>query len=151
MLDVRFAAVLGLVVLAVLAGTNGGCGDAHCTNSCLDDQPAVFDLSCGPADLTGVDLFGPCAIGDASVGHDTSGPGSAFVAVSSTGEGVCQVKLTFASGFAYVASVSFGTRTDPGPSGCGCPSYTAPTQSTFVVSRPNTTCVDAGTDGPASD
>jgi hypothetical protein len=141
MLVVRSAGVLGLLVLV---GVNGGCGDAHCTNTCMRSQPAVFDLSCVPARLTGVDLVGSCAIGDASITHDWSGPGSEFVAISSAGEGVCQVRLIFASGFAYPANVSFASRTDPGPLGCGCPSYTAPIQSTFVVSTPNGTCADAG-------
>jgi hypothetical protein len=141
MLVVRSAGVLGLLVLV---GVNGGCGDAHCTNFCMGSQPAVFDLSCVPAHLTQVDAVGPCAIGDASVTHDWSGPGSEFVAISSAGEGVCQIRLNFASGFAYSANVSFASHTDDGPSGCGCPSYTTPSQSTFMVLTPNSICVDAG-------
>ena len=111
---------------------------------CNDGTDAIFDLSCGPTDLTSVVISGPCAMGDASPSNHVSGSESQYVSLSSPSPGVCHVELTFATGFTYSADVTFVSESAGGL--CACPQSTAPTQSTFTVNNPSTTCVDAGLD-----
>jgi hypothetical protein len=111
---------------------------------CNGGTDAIFDLSCGPTDLTSVVISGPCATGDASLSNHVSGSESQYVSLSSPSPGVCHVELTFATGFTYSADVTFVSESVVGP--CACPSSTAPTQNTFMVNNPSTTCVDAGVD-----
>jgi hypothetical protein len=72
------------------------------------------------------------------------------ISINSASAGVCHVELTFATGFTYSTAVTFESQSAPKPPVC-CPLLTAPTQSTFTVNNPSTTCVDAevdaGTDG----
>ena len=103
---------------------------------------AIFELSCGATDLTSVVLSGPCATGDASPSHYLDGGTS--VIISSPSPGVCHVELTFATGFTYSADVTFVSESAGGA--CVCPPNTAPTQTTFVVNNPSTTCLDGGLD-----
>jgi hypothetical protein len=166
MLVARPAAALGLlIVLGGCSETKGGSvfsGDGLPDDSgnevgqagddsegcalglfCNDDgTDAIFDLSCGATDLTSVVLSGPCATGDASPSNYLDGGSS--VIISSPSPGVCHVELTFATGFTYSADVTFVSEGAGGQ--CVCPRNTAPTQTTFTVNNPSTTCLDAGLD-----
>ena len=136
MLVARCAAALGLLVVL------SGCGQGHaCSNFETANQSAVFDLSCGPTDLTSMAVSGPCSGGDASVSDLAS---SASLAISSPSPGVCHVTMTFATGFTYSTDVTFVLQSDDDT--CPVWHYTAPTQRAFTVSNPNTTCVGAGLD-----
>jgi hypothetical protein len=54
--------------------------------------------------------------------------------------------MTFATGFTYSADVTFTLQSQNDPPGCPVWHYTAPTQRTFIVNNPGSTCVDAGLD-----
>ncbi len=73
-------------------------------------------------------------------GEPTPFPG--YVAVPSPGPGVCDVELTFATGFTYSAEVTFASMTCT----TACGSFIGPTAGPFMVNNPGDTCValDAG-------
>jgi hypothetical protein len=101
-------------------------------------ESAVLDLSCSPPDLTSVAISGPCAAADASTAPSDYVRGNQITLFS--GDGVeCHVTLTFADGFVYSADVKFTSTTDS----CGTETI-KPTQSTFKVKAPGSTCADAG-------
>jgi len=52
---VRFATACSLLLSLVVGCQNG----TACPNHCEENQAAIFDLACGPADLMSVDLSGP--------------------------------------------------------------------------------------------
>jgi hypothetical protein len=135
-----------------LVALAAGCAATYsCPDNCPDNQPAIFDLSCGPANLARVDLSGACGVADAGPSSYLVGPTSSSLAVRSPGPGNCKVTLTFATGFTYSADVTFVSQTETEPPGChGCSPYTAPAKATYVVDVPSTSCVDAGLDA-ASD
>lgn len=89
------AAVLGLLV-----GPCAGCSPTPppCSDVIRENENAIFNLSCGPTDLTGVDLSGPCSVGDASPSHYLIGPGSKSLAIASPSPGRCHVALTLRHG-----------------------------------------------------
>jgi len=154
---VRFLDVLVLVArsaaIALVVALVGGCPTYACPGTETANQAAVFRLSCGPTDLVSVVLSGPCSVGDAGSSSYLFGPENASLAVSSPSAGVCHVTLTFATGFTYAADVTFTLQSQNDPPGCPVWHYTTPTQPTFVVNNPGSTCVDAGLDargdGPA--
>ncbi|MGH7435440.1 MAG: hypothetical protein ACRENE_07180 [Polyangiaceae bacterium] len=126
-------------------GSGGDAGPERCTVSCgLLSSPATLILSCGATDLANVAISGPCAAGDAATRStlDSSNPQNLYV--TSTGAGTCHVELTFATGFTYSTDVAFVSTTTTG--GCCSGTGVNPTQSTFMVHDPSTTCVDAGLD-----
>jgi hypothetical protein len=132
----RSAAAPLLLLLGV------GCNSYACPLACNGDTPATFVLSCSPSDLTSVTASGPCALADAN-----PEPAGTFLSIYSPSAGLCHVTLTFATGFTQSADVTFVSRTDPEPPGCAtCSPYIAPTQRTFMVSNPPTTCIEAGTE-----
>jgi hypothetical protein len=141
MLAARCAATLGLLALL-----EGGCDVTQsCCGTCPESLPAVFNLSCDATDLTSVVATGPCAM-DASL---SSYLGNGAVFVRSEDPGTCHVTLTFATGFAYSADVTFASQPGGvcgGPQ-CKCGDYVAPTSGPFSVSNPSSTCVDAGQEG----
>jgi hypothetical protein len=140
-----------IVAVALLVVLGDACITEQyaCPGLEIEDQPAIFQLSCGPTDLTSVSLSGACATADASPTGDAFGSASASVAVTSPNPGQCHVVLTFATGFTYTADVTFTVQTDNGGPGCPSSTYTAPTQQSFTVHNPSTTCVDAGPDAPS--
>jgi hypothetical protein len=138
----RWVAALGL--LASLA--SGGCSHRDACGS-IPDPPtkAIFEPSCGVADLVAVDLSGPCATGDASTPSYVSGEN---VDIGSPSPGVCHVQLTFGTGFTYSVDVTFTSQTAQGdcvPSF----SYVGPTHVVFPVTDPGETCM-ASSDACAS-
>lgn len=131
-------------------GSDVGPGDDSnspgCPLICSGDQGALFNLSCAPIDLTSVVLSGPCATGDASPSNYVFG-NRPYVLIRSPSAGVCHVELIFTTGFTYSTDVTFILQTDQGTPGCpGCRPHVTPTQSTFMVNNPSTTCGDAGED-----
>jgi hypothetical protein len=129
-----------------------------CNISCPDlFTSAIFILSCDGADLTNVAVSGPCATGDGTIPYSLDSADPTTLYVGSTSTGVCHVELTFGTAFTYSTDVTFSLSTQTG-SCCPGP-YIAPTQATFTVKNPSTTCVDAGndagadvpTDGPSED
>jgi len=164
MLVARWAAAFALlVVLGGCSETKGGStfvggdgsngGDDNAGTGCVLQgiacsgvTDATFNLSCDPTDLTSVVLSGPCATGEAGLSTYVVA-GEPYVHIGSLGPGVCHVQLAFSNGFTYSAEVTFVSQTDDSGPGCPpCPSYIAPTQSTFMVNNPSTTCQDAGPD-----
>jgi hypothetical protein len=116
--------------------------------------PAGFELSCPHTDLVSVSLTGPCAGDAGAAGYSYSG-GGLFLNVESAAPGVCNVALTFGTGFTYSADVTFiaiqpSSVVDPCAIPCR-PGLPMPTQSTFMVDNPSTTCVDAEADAEAAD
>jgi hypothetical protein len=133
----RTVAAFGL--LAALASS--GCSHRDACNV-IPDPPteAIFEPSCGVANLVAVDLSGPCATGDAGLSSYVSGES---VAIASPSPGVCHVRLAFATGFTYSADVTFtsqATVADCVPS----VSYVGPTQVDFPVTEPGGTCMASG-------
>jgi hypothetical protein len=119
-----------------------------CCGSCPSNEQAVLQLSCGSNDLKSVTTTGPCSMPEAGL---SSYVGNGSVFVQSDGPGVCHIELTFATGFTYSADATFATHSGGvcgGPQ-CTCPPVIAPTQTTFMVNNPSTTCVDAGLDAAA--
>lgn len=133
----RGFAALGL--LAALA--SGGCSHRDACGV-IPDPPtkAIFEPSCGVADLVAVDVSGPCATGDASTPSHAYGE---WVEIASPSAGVCHVQLTFTTGFTYSADVTFTSQTAEGdcvPSF----SYVGPTQVVFPVTDPGESCMASG-------
>jgi hypothetical protein len=117
---------------------------------CPSRIAAGFELSCPQTDLISVSLSGLCAGDAGSAGYSYSGGGS-FIDVWSAGPGDCHVVLTFDTGFTYSADVTFVSQpAEFGPCYV-CNGSIYPTQQTFVVNNPSTTCVDAGPDVHVSD
>ena len=143
MIVARSASALALLVIGAI-----GCNHYDCSNVCAENEPATFQLSCGLTTLTGVALSGACAI-DAGPSNDVVSSVRAAVYISSPSPGDCHVVLTFATGFAYAADLTFTVQTDPVPAGCGSCPYTVPNEATFTVSNPPATCVDEGLDAGA--
>jgi hypothetical protein len=128
---------LGVVVAA--AGSTG-CNAKACPAIAYQRRPAIFDLSCASTDLTAVDVSGPCAVADAGTSPGFYVRGGQ-IAISSDVAGVCHVQLTFVSGPTYSTAVTFSATVDD----CGTTSV-EPTQSTFTVDNPSSTCADGGSD-----
>jgi len=149
---VRCTAALGpLVAFCVGCSTDYGCP----ANSCSAGVSPIFNMSCGPTDLTSVTLSGPCATGDASPSNYVWGYHGMFLGIESSQPGVCHVELTFATGFTYSTDVTFALQPDPTRPGCApCPAFVGPTQGRFMVNNPSTTCVaatsDAAPDAPSA-
>jgi hypothetical protein len=128
-------------------GGEGDDGGVMCFGCGTTVTPAKFELSCGSTDLTSVVVAGPCATGDASPSGYLSGSDGQYVLLSSWSPGVCSVALMFATGFTYSAEVTFVSQTEGNdPNRCSCQTTISPTQTTFTVNNPSTTCVDAGLD-----
>jgi hypothetical protein len=171
MLVARCAAALGLLV--VLGG--GGCGQTStngpgttvagpgvdagddassfddvntaCLAFCPPTEPATLNLSC-PSLVTSVASTGGCTASRCQA-KDGGSCAQAQVSIEPTQAGVCHVDLTLASGFQYSTDLTFVKTTSE--SICPCTSI-GPTESTFIVDNPSTTCVDAGaSDAGASD
>jgi hypothetical protein len=149
-LAVAVALVAGGPLVVGCNGSDGGSPEEGCTVSCrIPYGFATFNLSCSATDLTNVAVSGPCtAVADtpSNLVFEQSIP------IYSPSPGVCHVELTFATGFTYSTDVTF-TSQSANPSAC-CPLLTAPTQTSFTVNNPSTTCVDAGasvapTDAPS--
>jgi hypothetical protein len=142
---------LALALLAVLLAVVGACNSTQaCCGTCPASEPARFTLTCGSTDLQSVVATGPCATPDASL---ASYVGNDAVLVPSEGPGDCHVELTFASGYAYSADVTFASRSGGlcgGPQ-CKCADYVVPTSGPFTVNNPSTTCVDAAVSDGAPD
>jgi hypothetical protein len=128
---------------AVLIGA-AGCSSHHgCPVFCGVPVAATFDLSCAPTDLVSVSVSGVCATGDANPANYMQGPGDTHLSIFSDRAGVCDLYLTFATGFTYSASVTFAVI----PSSDGCPSCAiGPTQGHFAVGNPSGTCGGSGDD-----
>jgi hypothetical protein len=103
-------------------------------------ESATFNLSCAAADLTNVAVTGPCA---GSFPHPSTDVPENSLNIYSPSSGVCHVELTFATGFTYSTDVTFTSSTQTS-SCCGDVTTVTPTQATFTVNNPSTTCVDAG-------
>jgi hypothetical protein len=136
MLVARCAATLGLLV--VLVGGAGGCDCSGVKCGALANGVTNIVLSCGTTESPAVRITGPCSV---------LGPATAqSVAVTSNTAGTCHVELTFGTGFTYSTDVTFVSSTQ---TGC-CPgTNVSPTQTTFTVNSPSTTCVDAVADAPS--
>jgi hypothetical protein len=126
------------------SGGSGGESPGACDNLASVDASVTFNLACVPNDLTAATVSGPCA---GNTGGDLTeyvkGRGQ-LLFVSPT-EGVCHLELTFASGFTYGADVTFTSVSDS----CGT-RFVSPTQSTFAVDNPSSTCTDGGSAAGAS-
>ena len=120
-------------------GASGGSGGAGaCSSIASSDYAVTFNLACVPNDLTAATVSGPCA---ANPGGDLTEyvKGRGQLSFVSPTDGVCHLVLTFASGFSYSADVTF-TRTSDS---CGRATV-SPTQSSFMVDNPSSTCTDGG-------
>ena len=128
------------LALAFVAALNQASCSTPCEGICLGPTDAVFYLSCPSADLTAVNLSGPCATGqDASApaAHNFSGDTLSLV----TGyAGVCHVELTFSNGFVYSTDINFQRQPSEH---CGCSPRAVPTPRTVMVPNPPDTCGDA--------
>jgi hypothetical protein len=126
-------------------GKDGGI--AGCTVSCpIPYGFATFNLSCGATDLMSVAVSGSCVtVADlpSNLVFEQS------IAIYSPTPGVCHVELTFATGFTYSTDVTFEVNTAK-QQGC-CALFDAPTQTTFMVNNPSTTCVDPGASDAGAD
>ena len=136
----RVATAFGLIVV----GGGTGCAQHQsCDNISRVTTPATFELACAPSDLTAVNILGPCAgnnlRSDPADYYGNGEGGLGKLEVSSQVAGLCHVELTFASGFVYSTNVTFAGTADR----CGT-AFINPTQSTFTVNNPISTCVDAG-------
>jgi len=135
-----------MVLVVALVGCNDSddnMRDRECSLLVINNRPVGFEFACAPAQVPGVVLSGVCFVGDA--GPPAYNPiryGENGVAVSSLNPGLCNVELTFDTGFVFSEDVTFVLRGQS--NGCGDYTYTAPTQGTFVVNNPDSTCVDAG-------
>ena len=132
--------------LVFLFASINGCVQTACPDVIPGNQPARFNLACGPADVTKITLSGSCSTGDAGPSNSQITQSMKFVTVTSPNAGNCHVVLTFATGFTFSADVTFVSHitTDPPGSDCRSPPFTVPTQSMFTVNNPGDTCVDAG-------
>jgi hypothetical protein len=122
-----------------------GCTEAQtCSNIAFERELATFELGCPFTDLTAVTVSGPCAAGGESNLDPAQFAGRGEIGIESDSAGVCHISLTFASGFAYAADVTFISSR----SSCGTTDV-MPNQATFMVDNPSSTCVDAGADSSA--
>jgi len=134
------ATSFGLLGLTLIGVGAVGCSNRICNGIAFEDIPAVFDLSCAPTDLVAVDVSGPCATADASTAPADYVRGTQ-IGIGSATAGVCHLVLTFATGFTYAADVTFTKTADA----CGA-SIVQPTQASFTVDNPTSTCTGGGTD-----
>jgi hypothetical protein len=120
-------------------------GTFACVTLCPVSESAKLNFSCA-ATLVGVDATGPCGVVSCI---PKQGPcAQTWVSVLPTGAGLCHVDLTFEGGFRYSTDVTFASM--PGNSGlCPCSPFIGPTQETFTVDNPASTCADAGLEGTA--
>jgi hypothetical protein len=141
---------LRAAVLCMLVMPCSGCSPRPppCSAVIVGNEPAIFNLSGGPTDLTSVALSGPCSSGDASPSTYLFGPASKTLGIVSPSPGRCHVVLTFATGFTYSTDVTFTSLDDTVTPGCPG-SHTAPTQQAFTVNNPSGTCVAQDTDAGA--
>jgi hypothetical protein len=122
----------------------------NCPGLCITSGLAELDLSCAASDLTSVVVTGPCAEGDANPDNYLDRYNERYLFLGSATPGVCHVELIFATGFTYSTDVTFESVAQPGLPGCpGCAPYVGPTQTTFVVDNPSSTCGDGGSDAGA--
>ena len=133
--------------LIFLFGPTAGCGQSSaCPGGCSSGASTKFILACSASDIVSVIVSGPCAIGDAGLSSYFVGNERSSLYVSSAEPGTCHVQLVFATGYTYAADVQFTSQPGNVPARCGCSSYVAPTQDTFNVDNPRSTCQDAGAD-----
>jgi len=134
-------------VLALVLGIGCQSGAPACPGFCLANTPVAFTLACAPTDVTNVTVSGPCLFGDAAPSTFVPDPRSTSIPIGSASPGVCHVTIAFATGFTYSADVTFVSQTQWAPAGCNhCAPYVTPTQPSFTVNNPSSTCVDAGPD-----
>ncbi len=136
----RTLAAFSLFGFAVAFCAVTACGSSQsCDNIGGIDEFATLELACPSTNIKSVEVSGPCNTGDAgeALSHYSDGPGA--LVVGSASAGVCRVELTFADGFTYATDVTFTSTTDS----CGTRTI-SPTQSTFVVNNPASTCTDGG-------
>ena len=126
--------ILGPLGFAFLCGTGVGCEKQSCEASI--DPYANLDLTCAPTNLTSVDVSAPCAAADAGTNPNQYVTGT-LIAITSQVPGTCHVALTFATGFTYATDVVFVEQNDT----CGG-SFVGPTQMSFDINNPPSTCVD---------
>jgi len=117
-----------------------------CLSFCAPTEPATLDLSC-PSVVTSALSTGGC-IASRCLEKDGGSCAQPVVPIEPTEAGDCHVDLTLAGGFQYAIDVTFVQATTE--SCCPCTSI-GPTQSTFAVDNPSTTCLDAGSDAGPSD
>lgn len=122
----------------------------NCPLLCITGGLAELDLSCAHADLESVVVTGPCAEGDANPDNYLDRSNTEYLFLGSPSPGVCHVQLEFGTGFTYSTDVTFASETQGYVPGCPeCAPYVGPTQGTFVVDNPSSTCGDGGSDaGP---
>jgi hypothetical protein len=106
-------------------------------------------LACSPSDLVGVKVTGPCIAADAGPAGYFTGSERSVLYVNSVQAGTCTVQLVFATGYTYSTEVQFAQQSNNVPAGCACATSIEPTQQTFHVENPASTCQDAGTDAAA--
>jgi hypothetical protein len=140
------AVAMATAGLIVALGTGCGPGpDAKCI--CNSAEPALFQFSCSPNDLTSVVATGPCSMPEAGTPLGFTAPvPPTDVGVFSGGPGTCHVQLTFASGFTYSTDVAFTAQMQF----CACPTAFVPTSGPFMVDNPAGTCI-AGPDAGGAD
>ena len=127
-------------LVASLSSACWYCGDSGCVTA----ESVQIELSCPNSDLASVRITGVCASVDGDLFNDwTSDSGFArdFFGFGSLQPGACHFDLTFASGFTYSGDVTFS---EHAPECHTCPSYLAPSQGTFVVDNPSSTCLGDG-------
>jgi hypothetical protein len=141
-LRVAVLCVLAAGICPLVLGCSSNC------NACATDAYVSLELSCGPSDLTAVQLTGPCpAVGDGGVGEYVNGNMHRLVSFGATSPGTCHVTLVFATGYTFAADVTFSS-TNPGCPGCA-PVLT-PSPPWIMVNNPSDTCVlDSGVDADA--
>lgn len=140
---VSWAATVCLASAAL--GCNSGSGGG-CPGGCSGPAIVEFLLACSPSDLAAVNVTGPCITGDAGPASYFTGDERSVLYVSSAQAGTCKVQLVFASGYTYSADVQFTQESNNVPAGCACATSVVPTQQTFHVTNPASTCQDAGSD-----
>jgi hypothetical protein len=113
--------------------------NTSCFSICPRTRAATLNLSC-PSVVASVLTTGGCTAGLCPA--KSRGPcAQALIPIESVQAGVCHVDLTLEGGFQYSTDVTFVQTTSQ--SGCPCTTI-GPTQATFPVDNPNTTCADAG-------
>jgi hypothetical protein len=113
--------------------------NTSCFSFCPRTRSATLNLSC-PSVVASLLVTGGCTAGVCL--PKGAGPcAQALIPIESVQAGVCHVDLTLEGGFQYATDITFVQTTSQ--SGCPCTS-TGPTQATFPVDNPSTTCADAG-------